>query len=79
MRQTALIFATLLATVFTSVPALAAWKLDNSHSQLSFISVKKGTVAETHHFTSFQGTMDEHAKVNVQCGPNECKHQYCCS
>ncbi len=66
MRQTAFIFATLLATAITSLPAFADWNLDNSHSQLSFISVKKGTIAESHHFASFKGTMDEHAKVNVK-------------
>ena len=65
MRHTVFIFATLLATAITSVPALANWELDNSQSQLSFISVKKGTIAETHHFASFNGAMDEHAKVNV--------------
>ena len=64
MRQTALILITLLA-ISTSLPALAAWKLDDSSSQLSFMSVKKETIAENHSFTKLSGNIDEHAQVNI--------------
>lgn len=64
MRQTALIFITLLV-VTTSLPALAAWKLDNSSSQLNFMSVKKETIAENHSFAKLSGDIDENAQVNI--------------
>ena len=65
MRQTALITITLLVTAIISLPTLAAWKLDNASSDLTFISVKKGTIAENHHFSALVGGIDEQAKVKV--------------
>ena len=41
----------LLASTF----AQANWQLDSEQSNLSFVSVKKDVIAETHHFTSMQG------------------------
>jgi len=65
MRQTTLILITLFITATTSLPTLAAWKLDNSSSLLSFISVKKATVAENHSFAKLEGGIDEQAEVNI--------------
>jgi len=70
MRQTALITMTLLVTAIISLPTLAAWKLDNSSSDLTFISVKKGTIAENHHFSTLMGDIDDQAKVNVSVDLN---------
>jgi polyisoprenoid-binding protein YceI len=41
------------------------WVLTNSDSRLNFISIKKGNVAEVHHFDKLKGTVDEDGKVNV--------------
>ena len=55
MRQTTLILITLLASIMTSLPVLAAWQLDNEKSQLTFMSVKKSMIAENHHFSTLAG------------------------
>lgn len=34
------------------------WLVDNSHSDLSFISIKKGNIAEIHQFTDLSGQLD---------------------
>lgn len=65
MRQIALILITLLISAVTSLPALAAWQLDNDNSQLTFMSVKKSTIAENHHFKRFNGNIDEKAQVSI--------------
>jgi len=44
------------------LPATAwaeSWTLDGEHSDISFVSVKKGTVAEVHHFTSLSGSVKD--------------------
>ncbi len=65
MRQTALILITLLISVITSLPVLAAWQLDNDKSRLTFMSVKKATIAENHHFSKLEGHIDANAQVNI--------------
>ncbi|MBA6392259.1 YceI family protein [Colwellia sp. BRX10-3] len=65
MHKKALILISLLLVTTVSVPALAAWKLDNSNSQLSFISVKKATIAENHSFAKLAGNINEQAQVNI--------------
>lgn len=52
-------------TATVSLPALAAWKLDNENSQLSFMSVKKGSIAENHSFSKLVGNITEQAQVNI--------------
>jgi polyisoprenoid-binding protein YceI len=65
MQKTTLILISLLLVTTVSLPALAAWKLDNSNSQLSFISVKKATIAENHSFAKLAGNINEQAQVNI--------------
>jgi polyisoprenoid-binding protein YceI len=65
MRQTALILLTLLVTALTSLPTFAAWQLDVKNSQLNFISVKKGAIAEHHYFASIKGDINEQAQLNI--------------
>ena len=49
-----------------SFNAQAGWQLDNEKSLINFISIKKSTIAEVHHFKSLSGTIaDEVAKVNI--------------
>ena len=65
MRQIILILITLLVSAITSLPALATWQLDNEKSSLTFISVKKSTIAENHHFSTLEGNINEQALVNI--------------
>lgn len=50
--------------VVMAAPASADWTLNNDQSQLSFISVKKGDIAEVHRFDQLGGSVD--AKGNVK-------------
>ncbi len=44
---------------------MAAWQLNNENSNLSFVSVKSGAVAETHHFSAMQGKVSEKGFAKV--------------
>lgn len=50
---------------FSAVPAWADWTLNNDRSQLSFISVKKGDIAEVHRFDQLDGTVDGEGNVKL--------------
>tara|TARA_R110000737_G_scaffold186441_2_gene209368 strand:- start:553 stop:1143 length:591 start_codon:yes stop_codon:yes gene_type:complete len=65
MRQITLTLITLLTVTIISFPALAAWKLDNNSSLLSFMSIKKSAIAENHHFSRLAGNINETAQVDV--------------
>jgi polyisoprenoid-binding protein YceI len=41
------------------------WFLINGSSRLNFISLKKGNIAEVHHFETLKGSVDEDGKVSV--------------
>jgi len=49
----------LMVLVLTAFPTFAAWQLDNNHSKLSFVSIKKGDIAEVHHFNRLDGIVEE--------------------
>ncbi len=54
-----------LALLFLgAAPASADWNLKNEQSQLSFVSIKNGDIAEVHRFNQLEGTVDD--KGNVQ-------------
>jgi len=55
----------ILLSLLMSLPTLAAWRLNNSESQLSFISIKKANVAEVHRFTRLSGNIAEHSPINL--------------
>jgi len=46
-------------------PSFSAWQLDNKESSLTFVSIKKGTVAENHHFKKISGTLTDSGKVDI--------------
>lgn len=52
----------------TSLGAQAGWVLDGEASSLSFVSVKAGTVAETHRFTSLSGAVDDDGGATILIG-----------
>jgi polyisoprenoid-binding protein YceI len=46
-------------------PVFAAWTLDNETSQVSFVSVKAGDIAEAHRFTQLSGELSADGAANV--------------
>lgn len=59
-----LILITLSLLLFSS-HALAEWKLNSSESSLHFISIKKSSVAEIHHFKSISGDVDAQGGISI--------------
>ena len=55
----------LLLLALASTPAAADWFLNSNLSELSFISIKKGDVAERHQFRQFAGHVDQAGNVKV--------------
>ncbi|WP_085300690.1 YceI family protein [Cognaticolwellia mytili] len=66
MRKSTLTLITILSFALTSLPSFAGWQLDNKNSLLNFVSVKKGTVAENHHFSALEGSIDKSGKVSIK-------------
>lgn len=58
----------LVATAVMASIAHADWTLDNSGSQLAFVSTKATDVAEVHTFTDMSGSVgtDGHARIVIQ-------------
>lgn len=65
-----------LLTIITAVsllfvsPAFSAWHLDDSKSSLTFVSIKKGSIAENHRFKTFSATVNKKGllSVNIDLG-----------
>ncbi len=55
-----------IAVTFISAPSFAdGWILDSHKSQLNFISIKKGSIAEIHQFKILQGQYDDQGNLTV--------------
>jgi polyisoprenoid-binding protein YceI len=54
-----------LSSLAISNVAQADWQLVNDKSQLSFVSIKKNTVAEAHYFTKLKGTLSDEGTFRV--------------
>jgi polyisoprenoid-binding protein YceI len=54
-----------LMLLLLAAAANAAWTLNNDASRLSFISIKKDTVAEVHKFSHLSGAVDDQGGVEV--------------
>jgi polyisoprenoid-binding protein YceI len=54
-------------SLLITAPAYSAWTLDSSQSSLTFVSIKKGTVAENHSFKAFSGDINHkgYAKISI--------------
>ena len=69
MIQTKLLLVMRLLIVLTTVTAtpnlLAHWTLNNDFSQLSFVTVKSGSVGEVHKFKSLTGTLTDKGALSV--------------
>ena len=55
----------MLALLFVATPTWADWALNNGQSQLSFISIKKGDIAEVHRFDQLDGNVDTNGNVTL--------------
>jgi polyisoprenoid-binding protein YceI len=54
-----------LSSLFMSNFTFANWQLDNDKSQISFVSIKKDTIAEAHHFTAIEGKLSDEGEFNI--------------
>ncbi|WP_160153881.1 YceI family protein [Microbulbifer sp. ALW1] len=62
MRFKSLAIAALLAL---PVSAFADWQLVGDDSRVNFVSVKKSTIAETHHFKGLSGSISDAGKAEL--------------
>ena len=51
--------------LFSGLASSADWTLDQKQSQLNFMSVKKGSIAENHQFTSLQGQLNTQGELEI--------------
>ena len=56
----------LLFISLVAFPALSEWQLDNQHSSLSFISIKKSEIAEVHQFKQLSGSLTSDGQVSFK-------------
>ncbi|MFA5170957.1 MAG: YceI family protein [Sulfuriferula sp.] len=63
MHQLSLL--TSLIAAFLVTPAYAQWQLDNEHSNLNFISIKKTSVAEVHQFKKLMGEVSDAGNIHL--------------
>jgi len=55
---------TVVSLLFAS-PAFSAWHLDDSKSSLTFVSIKKGSIAENHRFKTFSAELNKKGLLSV--------------
>ena len=60
-----ILLAIALGALSLSGTAFAEWELYSEGSQLNFLSVKKGTVIESHHFEKFSGSVSDAGEVMI--------------
>lgn len=58
--------AAALIGVLVTLPAFAAWTLDAARSELSFVTVKAGDVAEVHRFGTLEGSVSDSGEAEVR-------------
>lgn len=68
MRFSRFIAALAASLACLSQAAFADWKVITEQSELSFVSVKKTTVAETHKISDITGTVTEAGQATVKIG-----------
>lgn len=59
------LFAGTLLAGALAFPATASWTLDNSDSQLYFLTTKNAQITELHQFEELQGTMEDNGQLSV--------------
>uniref|UniRef100_E6QQ01 Lipid/polyisoprenoid-binding YceI-like domain-containing protein n=1 Tax=mine drainage metagenome TaxID=410659 RepID=E6QQ01_9ZZZZ len=63
IHQLGLLFC-IVATLFFT-PAYAQWQLENDHSNLNFISIKKTSIAEVHQFKKLSGSVSDEGDIHL--------------
>jgi len=58
-------FITLLIISSLSFNSQAQWRVDNTQSKVSFVSVKKDHIAEAHHFSSVSGQYSDDGRFEL--------------
>ncbi|WP_171022341.1 YceI family protein [Thalassotalea litorea] len=67
LKKTMLSFTLITALgTFGAIPAKAAWQSVEHASSLSFISIKKNAIAETHEFKNFEANVNDSGEVTVK-------------
>jgi polyisoprenoid-binding protein YceI len=57
----------LLPLVFAAAPSTADWTLNNDKSNVNFVSVKKSSIVEVHHFSELSGVVTEkNSKATIE-------------
>jgi polyisoprenoid-binding protein YceI len=56
----------LLLLCLATGSAQAAWQLDNAESQLNFLSIKKGDIAEINVFKELRGSVGDNGEVRLE-------------
>ena len=51
-------------SLITALPAYSGWQLDSKNSSVTFVSIKKGMVAENHRFKEFSGGITDNGIAN---------------
>ncbi|MGI2853369.1 YceI family protein [Shewanella algae] len=59
-------FPLLALGAFSHLALAADWQLDNADSRVSFVSVKKGDIAEVHEFNQLSGTLAENGEFKLE-------------
>ena len=52
--------------VLLPLTSRAGWVLDESRSEISFISIKNLSIAETHEFPNLSGTIDDEGNLEIK-------------
>ena len=65
MKQLLKAIVPLSLLLVSAVSAAADWQIDNAQSQLSFISIKKGDVAEVHRFGEIAGGLQQDGQFEL--------------
>ncbi|HHL19873.1 MAG TPA: YceI family protein [Thiothrix sp.] len=60
-----IILAFITTALFISPSFADTWTLDSADSSLHFISIKKGDIAEVHHFKTLSGSIAEDGKASL--------------
>lgn len=55
----------LLLIPLSFVTSAASWKVANNESNVNFISIKKGDIAEVNHFKTISGTLNENGQFEL--------------
>lgn len=65
LRRTIAGLVVFMGLQLASVGVQAAWQIDSDESTINFVSIKNGTIGETHYFSSVEGTLDKQGKLQL--------------